>query len=67
MVIRVGDTIYRRDGMKGKVTGWHKYGRERHIVFKIDNGEERELNAKDYCKTWADFPWPVSTNANTQG
>lgn len=55
MVIHIGDVIHCNDGTKGKVTGWHKYGKEYHIVIKTDNGKERELNAKDYCKTWADF------------
>lgn len=51
MTIRIGDRARCKDGVEGNVSGWHKYGRELHVVIKTDAGEERELNLSDYCKS----------------
>lgn len=50
--ICIGDRIRCNDGIEGTVTDLHKYGSERHIVIRTDNGEERDLKLSDYCRKW---------------
>lgn len=50
--ICLGDRIRCKDGVEGTVIDLHKYDRERHIVIRTAEGEERDLKLSDYCKSW---------------
>jgi hypothetical protein len=60
MVIRIGDRVKCKDGVIGKVTNFHKDGKDYHIVIKTEDNSTRDLKLSEYLIIWVDQEYDLT-------